>query len=61
MIIPEPFQVTALLVEIFERPEIPYLADAVRLRRWDDTAKVVGLEVPTLDAYQGMVEKITKS
>jgi predicted HD phosphohydrolase len=26
-------------------------SDAVRLRRWDDAAKVAGLDVPGLDAY----------
>jgi predicted HD phosphohydrolase len=40
--------------------EKPFFADAVRLRRWDDTAKVQGLEVPALDAYQNMIEKITQ-
>lgn len=30
----------------------PYHRDAVRLRRWDDQAKVVGLDVPGLDHYR---------
>ena len=31
----------------------PYFRDAVRLRRWDDEAKVPGLAVPGLDHYRG--------
>jgi gamma-butyrobetaine dioxygenase len=31
----------------------PYFRDAVRLRRWDDEAKVSGLAVPGLDHYRG--------
>jgi phosphonate degradation associated HDIG domain protein len=34
----------------FERN--PYCGDAVRLRRWDDAAKVPGLGVPGLDTYR---------
>ena len=34
----------------------PFLDDAVKLRRWDDLAKVPGLEVPELDSYQKEVE-----
>lgn len=34
----------------------PHFADAVRLRHWDDTAKVPGLAVPDLPAYR---ERIT--
>lgn len=30
----------------------PHFRDAVRLRRWDDLAKVQGLAVPGLDAYR---------
>ena len=28
----------------------PHFEDAVRLRRWDDQAKIVGLDVPPLSA-----------
>lgn len=29
----------------------PYVQDAVRVRRWDDTAKIEDLETPTLDHF----------
>lgn len=38
----------------FER--IPGHAAAVRLRRWDDGAKVLGLRVPDLEEFRGEVE-----
>lgn len=31
---------------------------AVRLRRWDDRGKVDGIEVPPLESYRGMVERL---
>src|SRR5690606_33994251 len=34
----------------------PYAGDAVRLRRWDDMAKVSNLDVPRLDHYRRLVE-----
>jgi len=34
----------------------PYAEDAVRLRRWDDAAKVAGLETPELEHYRTVVE-----
>jgi [1-hydroxy-2-(trimethylamino)ethyl]phosphonate dioxygenase len=43
--------------QIIAFEENPFFLDAVRLRRWDDTAKVVGLEVPTLDTYQDMIDR----
>jgi phosphonate degradation associated HDIG domain protein len=36
-------------VEAFERN--PFAQDAVRVRRWDDTAKIEGLKTPTLDHF----------
>ncbi|KWH38441.1 phosphonate degradation HD-domain oxygenase [Burkholderia stagnalis] len=33
----------------------PYAADALRLRRWDDTAKVAGKATPDLDHYMEIV------
>jgi len=33
----------------------PHHRDAVRLRRWDDAAKVVGLAVPGFDHYRAML------
>ncbi len=32
--------------------------DAIELRGWDDTAKVVGLEVPALDQYLGVLQRM---
>lgn len=34
----------------------PHAGDAVRLRRWDDLAKVSNLDVPRLDHYRRLVE-----
>jgi phosphonate degradation associated HDIG domain protein len=36
----------------------PFAADAVRLRRWDDLAKVVGMDVPGLEHYRGRFAKL---
>jgi phosphonate degradation associated HDIG domain protein len=36
----------------------PHAAAAARLRRWDDGAKVVGLDVPGLDHYRVRIEKL---
>jgi [1-hydroxy-2-(trimethylamino)ethyl]phosphonate dioxygenase len=35
----------------------PHFADAVRLRHWDETAKIVGLDTPPLDHFLGYVER----
>lgn len=37
----------------------PYCQDAVRLRHWDDTAKVPGLPVPGLDHYRSRIESVS--
>jgi phosphonate degradation associated HDIG domain protein len=42
--------------EVREFERHPYFREAVRLRRWDDAAKVPGLEVPGLEAYRGRLE-----
>ncbi len=34
----------------------PHHREALRLRRWDDAAKVPGLEVPDLDHYRARIE-----
>jgi [1-hydroxy-2-(trimethylamino)ethyl]phosphonate dioxygenase len=34
----------------------PYFKGAVMLRRWDDAAKVPGLEVPKLDHYRKLID-----
>ena len=41
--------------EAFER--IPYFEDALILRRWDDLAKVKGLDIPGLDTYRSIVQQ----
>ena len=40
--------------EAFE--QIPYFEDALMLRRWDDLAKVKGLDIPGLDTYRDIVQ-----
>ena len=35
--------------------------EKTNLRRWDDGAKVVGLEVPSLDAYRAVLEEVLGS
>jgi predicted HD phosphohydrolase len=35
----------------------PWFADAVRLRRWDDAAKVAGAAVPLLTALAALLER----
>lgn len=37
--------------------QIPYFQDALLLRRWDDLAKVKGLEIPGLDTYRNIVQQ----
>jgi predicted HD phosphohydrolase len=34
----------------------PFAREAVRLRRWDDLAKVPGMPVPGLEHYRAMIE-----
>ncbi len=41
--------------EAFE--QIPYFEDALMLRRWDDLAKVKGLDIPGLDTYRDVVQQ----
>jgi phosphonate degradation associated HDIG domain protein len=36
--------------------QLPFAREAVRLRRWDDWAKVAGMVVPGLDHYRAMIE-----
>ena len=42
----------------FER--IPHYQDALQLRRWDDLAKVKGLETPAIDTYHDIVQACFK-
>jgi putative nucleotidyltransferase with HDIG domain len=39
----------------------PWCEDMCRLRKWDDEAKSVGLEVPELDSYHAMMIKVLES
>jgi phosphonate degradation associated HDIG domain protein len=47
--------------EIAEFQRNPWYREAVALRRWDDLAKVPGMNVPPLDHYRGRLEKIVVS
>ena len=46
-------------IAAFERET--YFRDAVRVRRWDDRAKVADLKVPGLAAYRTLIETQTKN
>ncbi len=37
----------------------PHYREAVRLRRWDDRAKILGLDVPNLEHYRDRIEGLT--
>ena len=43
-------------VRIFE--QTPWAGEAAALRRWDDAAKVAGLDVPGLPHYRARVEQL---
>jgi predicted HD phosphohydrolase len=36
----------------------PWCREMCQLRKWDDRAKVVGLEVPPVEAYQEVIERL---
>jgi len=38
--------------EVTEFQVLPFAADAIRIRRWDEAAKVPGLETPPLEHYR---------
>lgn len=40
---------------------LPYWQDAVRLRRWDDAAKVPGRDCPRFDSYLPLLERLIKA
>jgi phosphonate degradation associated HDIG domain protein len=40
--------------------QIPHYQDALQLRRWDDLAKVRGLETPAIDTYREIVQACFK-
>ena len=41
----------------FEARE-PFFREAIQVRRWDDEAKVVGLQVPSAEHYRGLLESL---
>jgi phosphonate degradation associated HDIG domain protein len=45
-------------VALFESE--PYHADAVRLRRWDDQGKVIGLTIADLASYGPLIEELAR-
>lgn len=45
--------------EAFE--QIPHFQDALTLRRWDDLAKVKGLEIAGLETYRDIVQQCVKN
>ena len=46
--------------EVREFEQHRYFGEAVRLRRWDDCAKIPGLNVPELDHYRTALERSLK-
>ena len=42
--------------EVTEFEQLPFAREAVRLRRWDDLAKIPELEVPGLEHYRAMID-----
>jgi [1-hydroxy-2-(trimethylamino)ethyl]phosphonate dioxygenase len=49
------------IAECAEFKSNPLFEDAIRLRHWDDTAKIPGLKVPGLDHYRPRIEAAAKS
>jgi len=37
---------------------LPYAGEAVRIRRWDEMAKVMSAKTPNLEAYRQLLEKV---
>jgi [1-hydroxy-2-(trimethylamino)ethyl]phosphonate dioxygenase len=46
--------------EVHEFEDHRYFREAIRLRRWDDLAKIPGLEVPGLEHYRSKVEQAAR-
>jgi phosphonate degradation associated HDIG domain protein len=46
--------------EVAEFEENPHFKQAVSLRRWDDLAKVPGMQVPPFDHYRPQLERVMK-
>jgi phosphonate degradation associated HDIG domain protein len=47
--------------EVREFEAAPYASEGLRLRQWDDLAKVVGLKTPGLPQYKPLLEKLSGS
>ena len=41
--------------------ELEGIADAVKLRRWDDFGKVIGLDVPDFDTWIPLLLRVTSA
>jgi predicted HD phosphohydrolase len=39
----------------------PYFQEAVRLRRWDDAAKVVGMKTPALEDFAHFLDLVLEA
>lgn len=37
----------------------PFYSEAVRLRRWDDQAKIEGMETPDLESYRALIDAVS--
>ena len=46
--------------EVLQFETEPYYGQAVRLRRWDDQGKVVGLKTPGLAEYRELIEQLAR-
>lgn len=46
--------------EVAEFESRRFYGEAVRLRHWDDLAKIAGARVPTLSHYRGMIEAVLR-
>ena len=49
------------VAEVAEFEASRFFQDAVRLRKWDDLAKIVGLKTPDLDHYWGILESVART
>ena len=47
--------------EIIRFESEPFHQDAIRVRRWDDLGKVVGLLTPAVADYRGILETAARS
>lgn len=43
--------------EIIEFESAPYAQEAVRLRRWDEAAKIAGAQTPSIQRYRPLLER----